>query len=78
MALLGIEPMVPGFARFRLAPHLCGLEWAYGAFPIPCGIIQYAMEHRGDALWLRLSVPEGAVAVIREVEYPAGVHTLTV
>mgnify|MGYP001770913104 CR=1 FL=1 len=76
VALLGIEPVEPGFARFRLEPHLCGLEWAYGTFPIPCGTIQYAMEHRGDALWLRLTVPEGAVAVIREVEYPAGGHTL--
>ncbi|CUU35623.1 Alpha-L-rhamnosidase N-terminal domain-containing protein [Armatimonadetes bacterium DC] len=74
--LLGIEPLEPGFSRFRLAPDLCGLEWAYGAFPTPHGIITYAMEQRDARLYLKLTIPEGTRAIIGDTEYAAGAHEL--
>jgi hypothetical protein len=77
VALLGIRPLQPGFARFAIEPFLGDLEWAYGAFPIPQGKVEFAMERRDDAIQLRLTIPEGAVAVLDGKEYPAGTHSIS-
>lgn len=74
--LLGIEPLEPGFSRFRLEPNLCGLDWAYGVFPTPLGDIHYAMESQNARLHLKLTVPANSIAVISTQEYPDGTHTI--
>jgi alpha-L-rhamnosidase len=66
--VLGIAPIIPGFRRFRVAPHPAGLLWAEGVFPSPCGDITVAWRQAEDRFELTLTTPAGAVA---EVELPA-------
>lgn len=75
--LLGIQPLEPGFRRFAIQPFLGDLEWAYGAFPIPQGRVEFAMERAADALQLRLTIPEGSVAILDGKEYPPGTHNIS-
>ncbi len=75
--LLGIQPLEPGFKRFALQPFLGDLEWAYGAFPIPQGRVEFAMERTPDGIHLQLSIPDGSVAVLDSEEYPPGTHNIS-
>ena len=68
---LGVTPLEPGFARFRVAPQPADLAWARGAVPSPHGDIQVAWERAGNGLSLTLSAPEGTRA---EVLAPAGLR----
>ena len=66
---LGVEPLTPGFGRFRVSPHPGGLEWAEGTFPCPAGDIEVAwawVEGQGS-FQLRVVVPPGTEA---EVFFP--------
>lgn len=76
--ILGIQILEPGFQRFALAPNLCGLEWAYGAFPTPKGAITYALERAEGKTRLLLTVPPNTTALIGGREYPAGRHEVVV
>ena len=77
VCLLGIRPLEPGFKRFAIQPFLGELEWVYGALPIPQGRLDFAMERVADTLQLRLTIPEGAVAVVDGKEYPPGIHNIS-
>jgi hypothetical protein len=48
--LLGIEPLTPGFARFRVRPHPCGLPSAAGTVPTPRGPLQVSWHRDGSRL----------------------------
>jgi hypothetical protein len=61
---LGILPLTPGFARFRVAPRFADLEWARGTVPTPHGPIACAWRRRGDTVTLRLTVPAGTRAEV--------------
>ena len=66
---LGVAPLAPGFARFRLAPQPADLDWARGVVPTVRGDIEVAWERRGDEVAMDITVPEGAEA---RVVAPAG------
>ena len=42
--LLGVEPLAPGYARFRVKPQPSGLAWAKGRVPTPKGFIDVAWK----------------------------------
>ncbi|MFC2077099.1 alpha-L-rhamnosidase C-terminal domain-containing protein, partial [candidate division KSB1 bacterium] len=61
-SVLGVQPMEPGFTRFRVAPQPVGLSRAEGVFPSPAGDIRVAWESRRRGFDLTVTVPEGTVA----------------
>ena len=63
--ILGVFPISPGFARFRVAPHPAGLEWAEGRFPTPRGPIGISWKApRDGGFELAVDVPEGCEAQV--------------
>jgi alpha-L-rhamnosidase len=63
--ILGVFPNSPGFARFRVAPHPAGLEWAEGSFPTPRGPIGISWMAPGDGGFeLAIDVPDGCQAQV--------------
>ncbi len=72
---LGVAPLEPGFARFRVAPQPADLTWARGVVPSPRGDIPVAWERAGDGLTLTFTVPEGTTA---EVVAPAGLRWIAI
>jgi hypothetical protein len=63
--ILGVFPISPGFARFRVAPHPAGLEWAEGSFPTPRGPIGISWKTpRDGGFELSVDVPEGTAAQV--------------
>jgi hypothetical protein len=63
--ILGVSPISPGFARFRVAPHPAGLEWAEGAFPTPRGPIGISWKAPRDVGFeMAVDVPEGCQAQV--------------
>ncbi|HUI28109.1 MAG TPA: alpha-L-rhamnosidase C-terminal domain-containing protein [Candidatus Kryptonia bacterium] len=67
--VLGVYPLEPGFARFRLAPQFSDLTHARGTFPTVRGDIPAAWQRDGDRVELEVSIPDGTRA---EVVAPAG------
>ncbi|MEI8078548.1 MAG: alpha-L-rhamnosidase C-terminal domain-containing protein [bacterium] len=75
--ILGVEPLKPGFAEFRLAPRPCGLKFAHGRIPTPTGNIQVRWEARGNELRVDLNVPPGTQALCDDGRvFAAGQHQL--
>jgi hypothetical protein len=67
--LMGIEPLEPGFARFRVRPQLASLERARVRAPTPRGGIELAVEQAAAGGWrAALLVPAGTRA---ELHVPA-------
>ncbi len=67
--VLGVYPLEPGFARFRIAPQLVDLSRARGVFPTVRGDIAVAWQRDAHGLEMELTVPDGTSA---EVEAPQG------
>ena len=61
--LMGIEPLEPGFRRFRVMPRPGGLESASALVPTVLGGIGCAFEN-GESFKLDLDVPSGARAEV--------------
>ncbi len=62
--ILGVRPLAPGFARFRVAPHPADLTWARGVFPSPHGDIAVAWRLENDHFTLTLTVPPRTAAEV--------------
>ncbi len=61
--LMGIEPLEPGFARFRVKPQTASLVHASITFPTPHGGIQLDLRGTEATTWQAdLTVPTGTVA----------------
>ncbi len=60
--VLGVEPLAPGFARFRFAPQPADLAFARGVFSTVAGDVRVAWTRSGDALEVELEVPPGTSA----------------
>ena len=61
--ILGVKPLKPGFAEFRLTPKPCGLKFAQGRIPTPTGNIHVRWGAWGNELMVDLDVPLGTQAV---------------
>ena len=55
----GIQPVSPGFANVKIAPHLGYLQHLEAAVPTPKGIVQVSYTRRGDRLQAAVQLPEG-------------------
>jgi alpha-L-rhamnosidase len=61
--LMGIEPLEPGFKRFRVRPQTGGLEEAKLKLPTPKGAIVLEVKGKDAATWsAKLTVPAGTAA----------------
>jgi alpha-L-rhamnosidase len=67
--LLGVTPLAPGFARFRIEPHAGALTWAEGRYPSVRGDIAIAWRRDGGRFVLEIDVPSGTEC---EVVLPPG------
>ena len=61
--VLGVRPILPGFASFEVAPETFGLKWAEGTVPSVRGDIQVRWE-RGETFALSVAVPRRSAAVV--------------
>jgi hypothetical protein len=57
--VLGVEPLEPGFRRFRVNPHPAGLPGASGVVPTPRGALRVAWDRQGNQLDVRVNPPKG-------------------
>ena len=73
--VLGVTPLAPGFARFRVAPVVGGLTWADGRYPSVRGDISVAWRREGARFEMTIDVPAGAEC---EVGLPAGAARVVV
>lgn len=68
--VVGLEPLEPGWARFRVAPRAFGnLAWARTHLDTPRGRIEVAWRQRGGGPEVTVAVPVNATA---EVTLPGG------
>jgi len=72
--ILGVQPLEPGFARFRIAPQPCDLEYARGMYPTVLGAVRVSWRKNETAMELEFEVPAGAIA---DVIPPSGFATAT-
>jgi len=68
--ILGVTPLAPGFARFRVAPYPADLSWARGVFPSPPGDIAVAWRMEPNQFELTLTVPPGTEAEVTVPQIP--------
>ncbi len=57
--VLGVLPTAPGYARIRVAPHICGLRWASGSVPTPHGDVSVRWSLQGGIWRVEVSLPAG-------------------
>lgn len=74
IAVLGAQPLAPGWTRFALSPFLGDLAWAYGRLPLPNGTLQFALERTDTGIRALLHIPKGYMVVIGDQELNAGQH----
>lgn len=66
----GIQPIEPGFRKMRIAPMIGSLDWVDAGVPTPVGEVSVRVETHGrpsdtqPALTMRVSVPDGATAIV--------------
>lgn len=61
--LMGIEPLTPAFARFRVCPQIASLTRASIKMPTPKGPITLSIHRPSPNRWqARIKVPKGTVA----------------
>jgi len=76
----GLAPLDPGYNRILIAPRPGGsLTWAETTLETPHGLASVRWEREGDLVSTRVTVPDGATAIVRvagldEHELPAGSH----
>lgn len=56
--VLGVIPTAPGFAKVKIAPHSCGLQWAKGVVPTPYGTISLAWKKVNGKLCVEYHAPK--------------------
>lgn len=62
--ILGIEPIEPGFMKFKVRPHPAGgVTFARGDVPTPHGFIRVAWHLENDAPFVSVVAPHGAERV---------------
>ncbi|MCA9923407.1 MAG: hypothetical protein KC421_13595, partial [Anaerolineales bacterium] len=64
VAVLGVQPLTPGFDRTRIAPEPLGLAWAKGAFPTPHGAVVVDWRLENGRFMLNLVIPAGIEAEV--------------
>ena len=73
--VLGVTPLEPGFARFRLAPTPVDLAWARGVVPTVHGDVAVSWERDGERLRVEVDVPAGTEGVTSDGRVlPPGHH----
>ncbi len=79
--LMGIEPLAPGFARFRVAPQPGSIESASVKVPTVKGPIEMSFSNKGS-FSLKITVPANTEAVVllpgseKEIVLGSGTHKL--
>lgn len=62
--VLGITPIAPAFAKVRIAPRVCDLEWARGSVPTPHGKVEVSWKRTSTQLTLSAVIPKGSEATL--------------
>ncbi|MDD4645159.1 MAG: family 78 glycoside hydrolase catalytic domain, partial [Bacteroidales bacterium] len=62
--VLGVEPILPGWKEFTIAPRTGDLKWAKGIIPSPAGDINVSWTRESDQLLLSAEIPAGTKATI--------------
>ena len=76
--ILGVEPVEPGFKKFRIAPHPCDLKWAKGQVPTPHGFIEASWTTNNGKMELLFVVPKGTTAEVYGKTYSPGSHKVQI
>ncbi|WP_321436964.1 alpha-L-rhamnosidase C-terminal domain-containing protein [uncultured Bacteroides sp.] len=77
----GVEPLEPGFKKFRIAPQMGTLTQCSTVIPTKYGKINVNISRKGTRLVLKINVPEGSTAVVhfpggKEVNLNPGEHSI--
>lgn len=75
--MLGVQPVEPGYTRYKMIPHMEGLRWAKGSIPVPYGDIRcsWSLSEDGNVYEALLESPEGTIA---EAGIPVGEHAFAI
>lgn len=79
--IAGIEPLEPGFKRFKVEPQMGNLKFVETGFETIYGMIEVRLQRKGRRIEMEISVPEGTVAEVplsggKTVTLQAGRHIL--
>lgn len=69
--IAGVEPLTPGYDRFKVQPRLGPLKHVSARIPSAKGLIDLKISVSGKNYRMRLSVPDNSIA---EVHLPEGKH----
>lgn len=58
--LLGVEPTLPGYRNWLVAPQPSGLAWAQGRVPVPGGSIAVRWRHSDSDFVMTVDAPRGS------------------
>jgi hypothetical protein len=73
--VLGVYPVTPGFARFRVQPQTAGLAWARGVYPSAKGDIPVEWTRGSNSFKIDVDVPDCSEA---EVVLPVSARAVRV
>ncbi|MBP3794446.1 MAG: glycoside hydrolase, partial [Bacteroidales bacterium] len=78
----GLEPLAPGWRRFRVAPQMGSLKQVSCTVDTGFGPISIQLDRRGKRIRAMLTVPSGTTAEVplptgKKAVLAAGTHTLT-
>jgi hypothetical protein len=64
--ILGVQPMLPGYSRILLQPHIEACQFAEGSAPTPLGKVS-VLWHKteGNKVHLQANVPEGIPVLLK-------------
>lgn len=62
--IAGISPTAPGYARYRVAPHLGSLRHVVCTVPTVKGEIRVRIDQEADSMRIRLSAPERTIGTV--------------
>jgi hypothetical protein len=70
-SILGVQPIAPGLAKWKVRPQLAGLKWARGQVPVHGGgkiLVSWSVGGAGPQSDVRIGAPAFSV----DIEAPAG------
>jgi hypothetical protein len=62
--ILGVRPLISGYAETLIAPQPGMLEWAKGSVPTPLGAVEVSF-HNTDQFSMEVTIPDGMAAKIK-------------
>ena len=80
--IAGIEPIEPGFKKFKVAPQMGDLHHVEASVVTHYGNISVKLDRQGRTIKAEITVPEGTTAVVptskKDIVLQPGTHKISI